>query len=297
MEELIRKICKENNIDCKDIKKSVSGFTNITFFVNDTYVIKVINTFTKPEKLQKEISFYKNVKLDFIPEYVASGNIDDRDYLIIKKIDGVSLYYIWHMLNKEQRTDAVMQIANILNKFHELRGEFLQPKFIQKDWTEKWVNSFKLNIDILKKKGFDTTFLQTFLDTKLRDVFFENKPCLIYNDSHFDNFIYDNGKIHLIDFDRVLYCSIDYELLVIKMMVEKPEKFANEQAEPYVKFDDYKDIYSLFKKYAPNMFDFKNIDDRVFIYTFIYRLGEGYEYNRNDWIEEQLNLFKKHFNY
>ena len=61
MEDLIKKICTLNNIDCKVIEKSDSGFTNMVFFVNNEYVIKIVNASTKPEKLQKEISFYKNL--------------------------------------------------------------------------------------------------------------------------------------------------------------------------------------------------------------------------------------------
>lgn len=60
MEELIRKICGNCGLECHKIERSVSVFTNITHFVDDKYVIKVINSFTKPEKLKKEISFYKN---------------------------------------------------------------------------------------------------------------------------------------------------------------------------------------------------------------------------------------------
>lgn len=59
MEELIRKICGNCGLECHKIERSVSGFTNITHFVDDKYVIKVINSFTKPEKLKKEISFIK----------------------------------------------------------------------------------------------------------------------------------------------------------------------------------------------------------------------------------------------
>ena len=61
---LIMDICKENNIKCQSIKKADSGFTNIVYIVNDEYIVKVINTFTKPEKLQKEIDFYKNIKIN-----------------------------------------------------------------------------------------------------------------------------------------------------------------------------------------------------------------------------------------
>ena len=294
---LVKDICKQNGIGCQKIEKATSGYTNITFFVDDKYVIKIINLFTKPEKLQKEIDFYKHIKLDFIPEYVASGKIGDKDYLIVKKLQGKSLYCVWHSLIDKQRLDVTKQIANILNSFHEHDGGFLQPKFKQTDWVQKWKDSFSLNINILNKKGFDTSFLQDFLEMKLETIFCENKPCLIYNDAHFDNFIYDEGRVYLIDFDRVLFCSIDYELLVIKMMIDDPTKFASEYTAQFVHDEDFDAIYNLFKQYAPDMFDFKYINERVFVYQFIYYLGQGYETNNLTWIGEQLNKFKQFFGY
>lgn len=295
MEELIKRICEKCGIECHKIERSDSGWTNITHFVNDEFVIKVINSFTKPEKLQKEIAFYKNVSLDFIPQYVNSGEMDGKDFLIIKKLNGKSLYNVWHTLTNDQRKDVVNQIGEILNKFHTLSGNFLPEKFVQKDWLSKWQKSFALNIDILKKKGFDTSGLEVFKETKLTKVFEENKPCLIYNDAHFDNFLYDNGKVYLIDFDRVLYCSVDYELMVIRMMLDVPKKFANSKVAQFIEKEDFKNIYSQLKQVCPKMFDFEFIDDRVFIYTLFYRLGECYESHRNDGIQKLLDKFNARF--
>ena len=56
----------------------------------------------------------------------------------------------------------------------------------------------------------------------------EQKLGLVYNDAHFDNFILSGDELFLIDFDRVVVASIDYELLIIKSMLDNPCKFASE---------------------------------------------------------------------
>lgn len=73
-----------------------------------------------------------------------------------------------------------------------------------------------------------------FKNNRLDKVFAQQKNGLVYNDAHFDNFIYADGNVKLIDFDRTIYCSIDYELMVIKMMQDNPKKFASEITEKYV---------------------------------------------------------------
>jgi Ser/Thr protein kinase RdoA (MazF antagonist) len=295
MKKLIEKILKQENIQHKTITKSTSGFTNEVFFVDDKYVIKVVAQRTKPEKLQKEIAFYKAAKLDNIPKYVSSGVCDGVDYLIISKLRGESLYSIWHKLDNDTRQNITLQIADILNDFHKQGYEFLQYKFVSKDWLAKWNRSFDINIDMLKKRGFDADFLQEFKENRLQEIMQEQTLGLVYNDAHFDNFLWDGKKVYLIDFDRVLYCSIDYEMLIISLMLNNPTKFASEEDEPNIDINHYQDILKVIKQRCKDMFDFEFYEDRVFIYQFIYNLGNAYEYDRNEWIREEIDKFKTYF--
>lgn len=293
--DTLNKILAKEEIGYHYIEQSTSGFTNVVFFVDERYVVKFSTTKKQVEKLEKEISFYRNSNLSFIPKYISSGKIDDTSYLIIERIKGETLFHVWHTLSENERKDVTKQIAKILNKFHEQPGSFLADKFIQTAWQEKWQKSFDLNIRILEKYHFDTSNLKNFAEYNIPKLFEKTKNGLVYNDAHFDNFIYNEGKIFLIDFDRVLYCSIDYELLILKQMLDNPIKFASLEDEPYVNLEDYSQIYADIKKLCPDMFDFENIDDRIFVYQFVYNLGQAYEYNRRDWIKNELEKFNKRF--
>ena len=50
MEKLIKKILNKENIFFEKIIKSTSGFTNIVYFVDNNYVVKIVAPNTKPEK-------------------------------------------------------------------------------------------------------------------------------------------------------------------------------------------------------------------------------------------------------
>lgn len=293
---IIEKILKQENIKCTTITKSNTGFTNQVFFIDDKYVIKLCGEHTKPKKLENEIAFYNNVKLDCIPKYVADGNVGNTRYLIIEKLKGHSLFNIWHTLDNTTRNNIVTKICDILNQFHSCDYRYLSSQLIDDNWLEIMNRRFDKNIDVLSKRGFDTQFMLDFKQHQLENIFTQQKMCLIYNDAHFDNFIYNDGEVKLIDFDRVKYATIDYELLIIKQMLDNPMKFAGEEDEPNVKITDYDGIYETIKKLCPDMFNFKFIDDRVFVYQFLYNLGNAYEYDRNNWIEEEITKFKNHFN-
>ena len=291
MENYIRKIFKDNNLKCDKIVKSESGFTNQVYFVDDKYVIKIANE-NNIAKLNKEVLFYQNVHEDFIPKYICSGS----DYLIITKLKGKSLYNIWHLIDDTTRESIVKDICNILQKINNYSGDFIPEKYRFEQWKIKWQKSFALNIDILKKRGFKTDFLSDFVKTKLDEIMSEQKICLVYNDAHFDNFIYD-GKLYIIDFDRVIMGSSDYELLIMDSMLDNPLKFASEEEEKFVNMIHYTNVRDWLKKYYPELYNYTYIDDRVFIYKFFYRLGAGYEYNHDDWISNALSDFKKRFGY
>ena len=292
MEKLIEKILDKENISFKKITKSTSGYTNLVFYVDNIYVVKIIAPYTKPEKLMKEISFYKNIKIDYMPKYVSSGSINGVDYLIIKKIKAKSLYEIWHKLDNRRRQNIIFKITNILKQIHKQSPSFLESKYIISNLKDKMNKSFNLNISILENKGFDTTCLKTFQEQYLNKIFEEQKLRLVYNDAHFDNFLYDGENVFIIDFNRVLYTSIDYELMVIKLMLEDPAKLTSYKNQKFIKKDDYNNVWSDLQNFYPEMFDFKYINERLYVYLFIYKLGQGYESNDNEKIKNLLINFK-----
>lgn len=160
---------------------------------------------------------------------------------------------------------------------------------------KKWQTSFEYNIKLLSERGFDTKNVEHFAKTKLPKIMQQQKICLVYNDAHFDNFLYDGKNLKIIDFDRAVCYSQDYELLIISLMAEQPYKFANEEDEENVVESHYQNVMEYLQKYHPQMFDFEFLQQRLFVYKFIYRLGAGYEYNHNDWIAEELEKFDKFF--
>lgn len=292
MEKLIKKILNKENIFFEKIIKSTSGFTNIVYFVDNNYVVKIVAPNTKPEKINKEISFYKNIKLNCMPKYIASGNIDGVDYLILEKIKGDSLYNIWHTLDNQQRKNITLKIVNILKEIHKQSYSFLESKYVVNNLKDKMNKSFDLNISILKNKGFDVTYLKIFKQQYLNKVFEEQKIRLVYNDAHFDNFIYDGENVFIIDFDRVLCTSVDYELMIIGLMLEDPAKFASFENEKFVKKYDYINIWLDLQNFYPEMFNFTYIHERLYTYSFIYKLGQAFETNNNEKIKELLFNFK-----
>ena len=97
--------------DSPKVERVNVGFTNIIFIVNDRYVVKICTNSSNEEKFAREIEFYqKNKDNGLIPRlYYASvdKSIVPYYYEVMEKIEGISLYNVWHTLNEVQREDII----------------------------------------------------------------------------------------------------------------------------------------------------------------------------------------------
>ena len=293
MEELIRRILIKENINYNQITKATSGFTNVVYFV-DEMVIKIATDNEKKMKLKKEINIYKNIELSNIPQYISSGDKENSSYLIISKVIGKGLYSVWHTLNSDEKENCIKQIANILKCFNKQNADFLDSEYKIYNWKDFVIAKLIKNIEGLNKIGIDTNKICKFVETN--DLFNQNIYGLVYNDAHFDNFIYDDGKIYLIDFDRVIYAPIDYEMLIFKTMCDNPSKFASEEDEDSVFDEDFKEVYSWLKKYYNELFNIPNIDKRIKVYQFNYLCNQALNMKNKEigknWAKELIEEFE-----
>ncbi len=263
MESFVKRILEKEKISYKTIQKSALGFTDTVYFAGET-VVKIATEEGQKKKLLKEISVYKNVKLNCIPRYLADGRLGEGVYLILSKVKGQSLYSLWHTLNDSEREACVKQIAEILIRFHRQSPDFLQQKADL--WENHIVEALKQQKQGLDRLGIPTEKIARFIENN--NLFRENTFGLLHNDAHFDNFLYDNGTLTLLDFDRVVYAPIDYEMLIFKTMCDRPKKFASDET---VVFDrDFVNVYPWFQKYYRQLFQVQNVEKRIKVYQFLY---------------------------
>ncbi|AUD64988.1 hypothetical protein BK011_04580 [Tenericutes bacterium MZ-XQ] len=297
MKEKVHAILKSENIEHNYIEKSKVGFSNLVYFIDDKYVLKVLEPEGNKIKFMNEIGFYKTMNFDFIPNYVSSGEHEGTIYILMERVSGVSLYEIWHTLSSEKRGAVVEQIANILKEINKVQDhKFLQQKYIRDDLVDIWKNAFTRNIEILNQKGYNTLNLLKYAEERVPIIFKEKRLGIVYNDAHFDNFIYDGDKVTLIDFDRVLFTSIDYELLILNTMVNNPKKFASEDVEPFVNPKDYMDIIPKLKKEYGELFNFEYLDERLLVYSFFYMLGNIYTFKLDHLLTDLIEDFSRKTN-
>ena len=277
MHEIINKIVQQNQSlfgTNPKIDKINIGFTNTIYNINDLYIVKICTDEDNEKEFKKEIDFYNsNKNNNLIPKlYCSSINKKDVPYFyeIIEKIDGVSLYNVWHTFSEEQREDIIKQLCDAMKQIHSNIGE-------KYDWTKTMQEKFMPLYIQAKNLNIFNEEEQKLLDyaySKFNKYLDSNDFILIHNDLHFDNIFYNDGKIKLIDFERSMYAPRDFELDILYRMIRKPWKFASEETERYTDSSDYTNIMLYIEKYYPELVSNPNLHQRLAIYDMVYFLAQ-----------------------
>lgn len=289
MEKIISEICLKEGIHVKSLIKINKGFSSEVYLINDRFICKIASI--DNAKLNKEISVYKNVKINRMPKYICSGVLNNFIYLIIEKIDGDTLYSIWHTLCDQERKKIIFSISDIIKEFNKIDFKFLDESYRFVDWNNYILNNLISVKERLNLLNLSSKFIEEFINKYFNRLFEKNNIGLCFNDIHFDNFIYSNGEVYIIDFDRVIVGAKDYELMIFKTMCDNPKKFASEEDEENVVDRDYKNIYNWFLINYKQLQEIEFLNERVKVYQFIYLINQQINSGDNNKIEETIEEF------
>ena len=112
-----------------------------------------------------------------------------------------------------------------------------------------------------------------------------------YWDVHLDNFIV-NDRFELqaiIDLENVELTALDYPLFAIEKMMHEPHKYLAEEDEKYADVKDYAKLKTWYRKYYPEMFDFKDQKTRVELYQLLDALHLAVDWSHVPELSEQIN--------
>ncbi|MBQ8132652.1 MAG: aminoglycoside phosphotransferase family protein [Bacilli bacterium] len=271
------------------VEKVNVGFTNTIYSINDEYILKICTNMDNEENFQKEINFYlKNKNNSYIPKLIEESTEKKElpyNYEILEKVEGVSLFHIWHKLKESEREDIIRQLSVALKEFHKEKGK-------PYDWCEYQKQIFQEAYQKALENGSLTSEQSDIIEdayARFDEFLGENKDfSFLHNDLHFDNIFYHNGTIKIIDFERAIFAPLDFELDIIYRMTRKPWKYASEETEPYTKYEDYQTIMPYLKKYDEELFTHPYLKQRLDIYDMVYYMRNLVEYPKNEELKEDI---------
>ena len=286
LKQCVDKIIESNKDlfgEITSIKRIYVGFTNYVYVVNDKYIIKICNDKDNEEEFAKEVDYYNTRANEYNPKLYVS-DLTKKDiqypYEIIEKVNGVSLYNIWHTLDEEKREEIVKKICEYMKSIHTKEDSF--------EWAKELIDEFNRLFNKVKDLNiFKDNQIETLLKAYERfdECLKDNTFTFVHNDLHFDNIFYDGENIKIIDFERARVAPIDFELDIIYRMIDNPQTFAGYDTLGFTKFKDYQTIPKYINKYYPEITNIKYLDERLWIYDLVYRLHHLVNNSDNNYIK------------
>lgn len=282
MYEIISKLTKINNHDYHDIIKKVidhniilnnqeyelitTGFTNTIYKVGD-YVVRICTDLSNENNFENEIEFYKNHKdHPYIPKmyyFDTKKDIIPYYYEILERVEGKTLYEVWHELSQSERNNIVKNMIEIIKSFHHTEVTYIDFKKYIKD---------KIS-DLLKENKIDEEIFKALLEKC--DIYFkENKLGLLHRDLHFDNLISNNENLILIDFERNGIGAIDYDFRILSRYKETPWLWASEKTDMLAVESDYQDLMDLIMNNYEELRSIPYLFERLKVYEIIDLLND-----------------------
>lgn len=258
---------KKNNPKMKNIKKLNVGFTNEVYSIDNDYILKVCGDRSNEKRFLIEIDFYlKNSTNKYIPKiysYHKAIDKNDLSYLIIEKLSGTSLYYVWHTFSEEKRKQIILELSEMMKSFHSIETESF-------DWNSYISDRIKNNLNICYSKKIinDETYAKGIKILGESSKYLNTTEfALVHSDIHFDNIIYtEDGSLKIIDFETSISSPIDYELDIFLRMCNNPFKYASEETEKFVKIEDYDNVEKWMREFYPKIFLHEYYDMRMKFY-------------------------------
>jgi hypothetical protein len=274
--EDIKAICRRHGIRYASHERITTGFGHEVHRLNDDLVIKLFNKTSHKNFLCESRMLAVEDSRILKPELVAiyQGGDNERSYIIMSYVEGVSLGSVWHLANNVQREQLVYQISGILKAFQDINPALLDFE-LHESWRDYLNHRVKKMCDTLLEK-FTITDVRARqvkeVVSRLANYYMDSEVRVpVYWDIHFDNFIVDDQfqLKAIIDLENVRLLPIDYPLFVIEKQMRDPKKYLTEENEKFANSGDYAKLWEWYSKHYPEMFSMEHTEYHVKLYRLL----------------------------
>jgi len=262
-------ICNKNGLGMVwSCKRQNIGFNRIVYNVNDMFVIKICVNYEKEPGIINEIKYYINNPNYFNPKLITYDITKETIpyiYTIEEKINGNNLFNVWGNLNETQREHCLDELVQILKIIHEpavQKNKAIENMLLKYD---EYLNRVKLS-DLLSSDKIH------YLN-ELRNIFvfyFENTSFgFTHGDIHFNNIIYSDEGLKIIDFECYDIAPLDKDFDSMNRMVRNPNSLIKKGLQSSVNPKDYERIMPYLIQNYPEVCQSNDFENRLLIYDCI----------------------------
>ncbi len=231
------------------------------------------------------MDFYQNNKSSNIPKlYIAdkTKELIPYDYEVLEKIEGPTLYEVWYKLTEEERKEVILKLINVLQHLHSKKVEEYDFNTFIKDKIKTLIKDCNITNEL-----FDELL-------SLCDIYFkENKFGQIHGDLHFDNIIYQDDRLILLDFEYSMPAAIDYDYRILNRYEKVPWRWASSKTDMLTIEEDYQGLMQTIIENDNELKGIKFLKERLSVYDIIDLLQVYKNTHKEEMLEESKKIIKE----
>lgn len=295
---ILKTIAQKLKIADLTVHEFAGGQINHTFQVGDNFVVKIqkdLDVLLHQVPLTEQM-LKSGVK---VPEIIDHGMIEDREYIVMRKIPGQKLSEKWYTFSSEQKDQFIAQIAQQLKLIHSISFDQYSPQRplefpIWKDAMIHYTDFGMIEgvrLDAETKRNMSV--LKNFFDQHIEKLNETSTSVLVHNDLHFENILFEGDTITgIFDFDFARQAPKDYELWHLIDFFHTPTYFVEKNLEEVWEKYEYTNELTMFEKHYPELFVGEYLLERLRIYfieDMLSHVVNGYPNRTNKQFESYFN--------
>ena len=289
MENVVKAICRKEGITCQTIQVLSGGQVNAVFLVDGKHILRIGAREDAGTRLERETIILQNLAGQLpVAKVLAFGQEQGFFYQVQQFMPGQKLYTIWKNLSADVQDAIAAELAASLKILHSAKfpdfGEGRQDSKRYATWMDYLTDKFQLTVaeirdlNIRMVPGFVEMTVNYFEEHK--HVLQYGVPTLVHSDMTLVNILAENGKVSaILDFEFAQQAPADYELLAIEAFCLYPNDWAEEDNEVFCTAD-FANLIPLIRKHYPELFEIRNLRERLDIYHVYAALSSYLEWRK-----------------
>ncbi|WP_340647222.1 phosphotransferase [Phenylobacterium sp.] len=266
----------------------MAGWSN-EIWASETYVVRIASGRFEGS-LSHEAGVLRALRDLPCPRVVATGQMEDREWMIQTRLPGANLMQLWPGLDVVERERAVRSLAETLRGLHATP---LSPDLREPPWRAASLEPggdpsralrvqpahYRRLIDAnLERNTAPAALLEMtsdFIAARLGG-FATSDDVLTHGDLSFANVIWDGDRAALVDFESAGAAPPDRELDVLLRFLEAPEVFSPGSAEGSAAL--YAPVAGWLRDAYPELFACPHLAERLEVYDALWELVQLMNY-------------------
>jgi aminoglycoside phosphotransferase (APT) family kinase protein len=219
-----------------------------------------------------------------VPEIIAHGEEDGREWMISVRVPGRSLLDVWPELDEAERRRAVHELGGNLRRLHDMefaeepenpwQADAVSVRGKARDAYHVLPKYYPVLVDSLRAARLVEERLlkrvEAFLSSRMH--LFDAERVLVHGDAHFNNLVWDGAHITLIDFEGAAMAPPDMELDTLIRFTRNPAQFYGGDARVLVQPADVANVLAELKQSYPALFASPDLVERLGVYEMMWQL-------------------------